>query len=112
MADPTSFHTGWLLETQGQADWKRYARDLYEDPSMRQIGRRFPHLVVPGPVIGSSTRLIDAVQRRLPERWRYPADREGVDIIRRNTRFDDSAARKELWPEMSQWLGQRSELKS
>jgi stearoyl-CoA desaturase (Delta-9 desaturase) len=35
-------HTGWLLETQGQADWKRYARDLYEDPRMKAIGRRFP----------------------------------------------------------------------
>jgi stearoyl-CoA desaturase (Delta-9 desaturase) len=35
-------HTGWLFETQGQADWRRYARDLYEDPGMRWIGRRFP----------------------------------------------------------------------
>jgi stearoyl-CoA desaturase (delta-9 desaturase) len=39
-------HAGWLLETQGQADWKRYAPDLYEDPAMRRIGRRFPVLVV------------------------------------------------------------------
>jgi stearoyl-CoA desaturase (delta-9 desaturase) len=38
-------HVGWLLETQGQADWKRYASELYEDPSMRKIGRRFPLLV-------------------------------------------------------------------
>jgi stearoyl-CoA desaturase (delta-9 desaturase) len=37
-------HAGWLTETQGQADWKRYARDLYEDPKMRRIGRRFPLL--------------------------------------------------------------------
>jgi stearoyl-CoA desaturase (delta-9 desaturase) len=35
-------HMGWLTETQGQADWKRYAADLYEDPGMRTIGRRFP----------------------------------------------------------------------
>jgi len=35
-------HTGWLLENQGQADWRRYARDLYDDPAMRTIGRRFP----------------------------------------------------------------------
>jgi stearoyl-CoA desaturase (Delta-9 desaturase) len=35
-------HMGWLTETQGQADWKRYAADLYEDPRMRTIGRRFP----------------------------------------------------------------------
>jgi stearoyl-CoA desaturase (Delta-9 desaturase) len=38
-------HTGWLFETQGQADWKKYSPDLYEDPIMRQIGRRFPLLV-------------------------------------------------------------------
>jgi stearoyl-CoA desaturase (delta-9 desaturase) len=37
-------HTGWLLETQGQADWRKYARDLYDDPAMRAIGRRFPLL--------------------------------------------------------------------
>ena len=39
-------HTGWLLETQGQADWKRYAAELYEDNAMRRIGRRFPLLVL------------------------------------------------------------------
>jgi stearoyl-CoA desaturase (delta-9 desaturase) len=39
-------HTGWLMETQGQADWKQYARDLYEDPAMRRIGRRFPLIAV------------------------------------------------------------------
>ena len=38
-------HVGWLMETQGQADWKRYASELYEDPAMRKIGRRFPVLV-------------------------------------------------------------------
>src|SRR5436305_2577056 len=39
-------HTGWLLETQGQAYWKRYAAELYEDRRMRRIGRRFPLLVL------------------------------------------------------------------
>jgi stearoyl-CoA desaturase (delta-9 desaturase) len=39
-------HVGWLLETQGQADWKRYAADLYEDPGMREIGRRFELLAL------------------------------------------------------------------
>ncbi len=39
-------HTGWLLQTQGQADWKRYAGELYEDRAMRRIGRRFPLLVL------------------------------------------------------------------
>jgi stearoyl-CoA desaturase (delta-9 desaturase) len=39
-------HVGWLLETQGQADWRKYAAELYEDPAMRMIGRRFPQLAV------------------------------------------------------------------
>jgi nucleoside-diphosphate-sugar epimerase len=59
-------------------------------------GRRFPHLILPGPVMGPSARVIDAVQRWLPARWHYPADREGVEILRRNTRLDDSVARAEL----------------
>lgn len=59
-------------------------------------GRRFPHLVVPGAVLGPATRLIGPVQRRLPNRWRYPADLEGIEIMRRNTRLDDSTARSEL----------------
>jgi stearoyl-CoA desaturase (delta-9 desaturase) len=45
-------HTGWLFETHGQADWKKYAKELYEDPVMRKINRLFPlfallSLVVP-----------------------------------------------------------------
>ena len=44
-------HTGWLLETQGQADWKRFATELYEDPGMRAIGKRFPLLVVASLVV-------------------------------------------------------------
>jgi stearoyl-CoA desaturase (Delta-9 desaturase) len=39
-------HMGWLLETQGQSDWKKYASELYEDPAMRRIGRRFPLFVL------------------------------------------------------------------
>src|SRR5215212_1917584 len=35
-------HTGWLFETHGQADWKKYARELYEDPGMRRINKAFP----------------------------------------------------------------------
>ncbi len=38
-------HTGWLMSNQGRADWKKYARDLYEDNGMRIINRRFPFLV-------------------------------------------------------------------
>jgi stearoyl-CoA desaturase (delta-9 desaturase) len=39
-------HTGWLMETQGQADWKRYAAELYEDRTMRRIGKSFPWLAL------------------------------------------------------------------
>jgi stearoyl-CoA desaturase (delta-9 desaturase) len=39
-------HTGWLFETHGQADWKKYARELYEDPGMRRINRLFPWLAL------------------------------------------------------------------
>ena len=41
-------HTGWLMSTQGRADWKRYAPDLYEDPGMRTISRRFVPLLLAG----------------------------------------------------------------
>jgi stearoyl-CoA desaturase (Delta-9 desaturase) len=35
-------HVGWLFETHGQADWKKYARELYEDQTMKRINRLFP----------------------------------------------------------------------
>jgi stearoyl-CoA desaturase (delta-9 desaturase) len=38
-------HTGWLMSTQGRADWKKYAPDLYEDSGIRKISRRFVPLV-------------------------------------------------------------------
>jgi len=64
-------HTGWLLSTQGRADWKRYAADLYEDRGMRTISRQFVPLVfaslalpalagylVSGNVAGAATGLL------------------------------------------------------
>ena len=39
-------HSGWLMSTQGRADWKRYAPDLYEDSGMRLISRHFVPLVL------------------------------------------------------------------
>ncbi|HEX3324929.1 MAG TPA: fatty acid desaturase [Solirubrobacterales bacterium] len=39
-------HSGWLMSTQGRADWKRYAPDLYEDRGMRTISRQFVPLVL------------------------------------------------------------------
>src|SRR3954471_22497451 len=39
-------HTGWLLETQGQARSSKYARELVEDAGMRRINRAFPWLAL------------------------------------------------------------------
>ena len=39
-------HAGWLMSTQGRADWKRYAAELYEDRGMRWINRQFVPLVL------------------------------------------------------------------
>src|SRR4051794_10798100 len=39
-------HTGWLFETHGQADWKKYARELYEDQGMRRLNRLFPWIAL------------------------------------------------------------------
>jgi stearoyl-CoA desaturase (delta-9 desaturase) len=39
-------HAGWLMSTQGRADWKRYAADLNEDDGMRLIARQFVPLVL------------------------------------------------------------------
>ena len=64
-------HTGWLMSSQGRADWKKYAPDLYEDPGMRAISRWFPLLVfaslaipalagflLSGTLVGASTGLL------------------------------------------------------
>lgn len=41
-------HTGWLMSTQGRADWKRYAPDIYEDGGMRTISRQFVPILILG----------------------------------------------------------------
>jgi stearoyl-CoA desaturase (Delta-9 desaturase) len=41
-------HTGWLMSTQGRADWKRYAPDMYEDTGMRTISRQFVPILLTG----------------------------------------------------------------
>ena len=37
-------HVGWLWETNGQAQKRRYCPDLLEDPSLRWIHRHFLHI--------------------------------------------------------------------
>src|SRR5882724_6439515 len=41
-------HVGWLMSTQGQAQRRRYAPDLLEDPGMRWISRHFLAIIVAG----------------------------------------------------------------
>ena len=38
-------HVGWLFDTNGQADRRKYAPDLMEDRGMRLLNRNFPWLV-------------------------------------------------------------------
>jgi stearoyl-CoA desaturase (delta-9 desaturase) len=44
-------HMGWLWQTQGAAQKRRYAKDLLEDPGLRKISKRFPYLVLAGLLI-------------------------------------------------------------
>ena len=41
-------HVGWLVHNHGQADWKRYAGELYEDRGMRRINRWMPQIALLG----------------------------------------------------------------
>jgi len=39
-------HVGWLFETNGQADRRKYAAELMEDQGMRRLNRSFPWLAL------------------------------------------------------------------
>lgn len=39
-------HMGWLIDTQGAADKRRFAPEIYEDPGLRAIDRSFEPLVL------------------------------------------------------------------
>ena len=41
-------HVGWLLENNGQASKRQFARDLLDDPGMRRVNRLFPVWVLLG----------------------------------------------------------------
>jgi stearoyl-CoA desaturase (Delta-9 desaturase) len=46
-------HMGWLFSDHGQAERRKYAKDLIEDKGMRRISRRFLWWVVLGLAMGS-----------------------------------------------------------
>lgn len=60
------------------------------------IGRRRSHINLPTRFVPVATAPIDAIQKLLPKRWRYPADREGGELIARDTRFDTTPAEQQL----------------
>lgn len=39
-------HVGWLFTTHGQASSRRFARDLLSDPTIREVNKRFPLMVL------------------------------------------------------------------
>ncbi len=62
----------------------------------KAIGRRRPFLQVPARFGAWSSKLMETVQTRLPERIHYPADSEGAEMALRDTHLDDGPARRDL----------------
>ena len=69
--------------------------DLY-GAIAKAIGRRRPHVDVPARMGLLTSKLVDLVQARLPARFHYPADSEGAEMAVRDTRLDDTPARRDL----------------
>ena len=70
--------------------------DVHYPTLARLQGRRRPYLSPPTPVLRGLARSLDVVQRRLPGRLHVPTDPEGVEMLVRDTRLDDTPARTEL----------------
>jgi stearoyl-CoA desaturase (delta-9 desaturase) len=51
-------HSGWLMKTQGGAEFRKYAPDLCEDPGMRWISRNFLLFVALGLLIPFAAGLV------------------------------------------------------
>jgi dihydroflavonol-4-reductase len=71
------------------------AKELYGAVG-RAIGRRRPYIELPAGLGVLTARVVEAVQTRLPERFHFPADREGAEMAVRDTRLDDAPARRDL----------------
>ena len=83
-------HTGWLMETQGQADWKRYAGELYEDPKMRRI--------VSSDTPSSSTSRAATTLPSRPSRSRISRRRSALNRTARSCTVLHGTARPEAGP--------------
>ena len=71
------------------------AKDLYSAIA-KAIGRRRPYVELPAKLGVLTATVVEKVQTRLPERYRYPADLEGAEMSLRDTRLDDGPARRDL----------------
>jgi nucleoside-diphosphate-sugar epimerase len=60
------------------------------------LGRKRPLVRPPDWTLVLATHLMDAMNRLMPRGMYYPADIEGLELSRRDTRLDDVPARREL----------------
>lgn len=70
--------------------------DLMFDTLRRLTGRRLPMVTMPGAALGPMTRMLERVNKALPEGVHLPADVEGVELLERDTRFDTTLTTEEL----------------
>ena len=70
-------------------------RELYGEVSTI-LGRRRPQVPMSPTVARIATRSMEPLLRVLPDRWHYPADREGAELTLRSTTFDTTPAEREL----------------
>ena len=74
-------HVGWLFDTNGQADRRKYAPDLMDDRGMRLLNRRFLSLV--GALAGAPVRARLAAHRDARRRaHRAALGRARADLLR------------------------------
>lgn len=62
----------------------------------RLTGRRVPHLTLPRKTALISTRMVERVNRLMPEKIHFPGDAEAAELAVRDTRFDTSRTTQEL----------------
>lgn len=62
----------------------------------RAIGRRRPFITMPAALARATTAPVRPLHRVLPRGVRFPADPEGVALVIRDCRLDDSPARRDL----------------
>jgi dihydroflavonol-4-reductase len=70
--------------------------DLLFGTIAKLTGRRLPRVQPPARVVLRGARLVERLNRVLPERWHIPADAEAAELAVRDTRFDTTATTRDL----------------